>query len=155
MLGGRLGVPGRNGGCCRHERSVAPALCHDPPHFISCTTSPGLSVWVFSSLSFFFFSSSSLPCVHAVGWRWTHAQNGSLYNLLTLWCLFAAIVGHSEWYLRALKSNQMTFFLFFKRARGCVVKGGWKDRLRLWPSEANLCHVIQCPHETNADLSAW
>lgn len=122
-LGGRLNVPGRNGGCCRRERSVAPALCHDPPHFISCTTSPGLSVWVFSSLSLL-PSSSSLPCVHAVGWRWTHAQNGSLYNLLTLWCLFAAIVGHSEWYLRALKSNQMTFFLLFKRARGCVVKGG-------------------------------
>lgn len=63
-------------------------------------------------------------CVRAAYWRSSGAENGALYNLLTLWSLFAAIVGHSEWYLRALKSNQMTFFLLFKRAWGCVVKGG-------------------------------
>lgn len=70
--------------------------------------------------AFFFFS----VCVRAAYWRSSGAENGALYNLLTLWSLFAAIVGHSEWYLRALKSNQMTFFLLFKRAWGCVVKGG-------------------------------
>lgn len=57
--------------------------------------------------------------------------------------LFAAIVGCCEWYLRALKSNQMTFFLLFKRARGSVVKSGWNNRLELWPSETNLWHVSQ------------
>lgn len=83
----------------------------------------------------------------------SRAQNGVLYNLSNPLVVFAAIVGRCEWYLRALKSNQMTFFLLFKRVPGSVVKRGWKDRRSLWPSEANLWHVIYWLSEANAHLT--
>lgn len=116
-------------GCRGGTEAAADMSGRWPRHFamtlLTLSVAPLLQASVCGCfLLLLFFPSSSLPCVHAVRWRWTDAQNGSLYNLLTLWCLFAAIVGRSEWYLRALKSNQMTFFLLFKRARGCVVKGG-------------------------------
>lgn len=92
---------------------------------VSCRSSSGLCVWVC-----FVYACSSLEMEQHSEWD-SLCPSNPLVPVCSHCCL-------SEWYLRALKSNQMTFFPLFKRAPSCVVKGNWKERLGPWPSQANL-----------------
>lgn len=105
----------------------------------SCTVSewvPGLSLVTWRSSSglcarvCFIYACSTLEIEQRSEWD-SLCPSNPLVPVCSHCCL-------SEWYLRAMKSNQMTFFPLFKRAPSCVLKGNWKERLGLWPSEANL-----------------